>query len=72
MTSGVAKGHELARCGCCDMLGAAVICERCQEPMCARNMERVQRDGETSWVCTICREAIDSETMQAAPAVGAA
>lgn len=72
MTAGVAKVNELARCGCCDMLGAAVICERCQEPMCSRHTERVQLAGETSWVCTICREALDIETKQATPAAGVA
>lgn len=57
MTAGVVHVPRLPRCGCCDGLDVLARCERCQEPTCARHLERF----EGAYVCTICREAVESE-----------
>lgn len=60
MTAGVVHVARPPRCGCCDALGPIALCERCQEPVCARHLERL----EAAFVCTLCRQAVESEQLE--------
>lgn len=66
MTAGVVKSKPAPRCGCCDASDPIAICERCEEPMCARHLESVRVPGDVQFVCTICREAFESHPQRGA------
>ncbi len=67
MTAGVLalKKATIARCGCCGAPNPIALCERCEEPMCARHLEALRTPGEIQFICTICREAIATGLLQA-------
>lgn len=62
MTAGVYPVAQPARCGCCDARGAAIRCERCDEPTCQDDLRYAVVDGTPApYVCVVCVEALTTE-----------